>query len=115
MAIARPTRPWREATQDGSGKPTASRVYKIWAAFRAGAVEGNVDDRILLAADESAPAGFEKDGPGVDAVLQCCGFSVAQKTRVNAGEDEGESLSVDADRSVLQAPLGDVSVDMCNG
>jgi hypothetical protein len=56
MAIARPTRPWREATQDSSVKPAASRVYKIWAVFRAGEVEGNVDDHILLAADESAPA-----------------------------------------------------------
>ena len=86
MAIARPTRPWREATQDGSVRPAASSAYKIWAVFRAGAVEGSVDDHILLAADESAPAGFEKDGPGVDAVPQCCGFSVAQKTRVNAAE-----------------------------
>lgn len=67
-----------------------------------GEVERNIDDHILLAADESAPAGFEKDGPGVDAVPQCCGFGVAQETGVDAGIAESERFPVDAYVSILQ-------------
>ena len=67
-----------------------------------GEVEGDIDDHILLATDESAPAGFEKDGPGVDAVLPCCRFGVAQETGVDARIAEGECLPVDAYGSILQ-------------
>ena len=94
MAIARPTRPWLSHPGRLRQARAASRVYKIWAVFRAGEVEGNIDGHILLAADELL-AGFEKDGPGVDAVLQCCGFSVAQETRVHAGIAERKGVPVD--------------------
>ena len=54
------------------------------AALRGREVEGDVDDHVLLAADELAPADLEQDRAHVDAVALRRGLGVAQEARVDA-------------------------------
>ena len=67
-----------------------------------GQVEGDVDDHVLLAADEPAPTALEQDVADVDAVASDGDLGVAQEAGVDAGVAEGERLPVDADGTVLQ-------------
>jgi hypothetical protein len=45
-----------------------SRFSPVLLKRHAGEVKGNIDDHLLRAADESAPAGLDEDGPGLPSI-----------------------------------------------
>jgi hypothetical protein len=48
-------------------------------------IERDIDDHILLPADHLAAACLGEDGAGIDAVIGCCLFGMAQEGRVHPG------------------------------
>jgi hypothetical protein len=65
-------------------------------------VEGDVNELILLAADEVTPAGLHQQGAHLDAVPRRRRFRVPQEAGVDAGVAQGEGLAVDPHRPVGQ-------------
>jgi hypothetical protein len=65
-------------------------------------VERDVDQLILLAADEATPAGLHQQGAHVDAVLVRGRFRVPQEAGVDARVAERQGLAVDPHRPVVQ-------------
>jgi hypothetical protein len=65
-------------------------------------VEGDVDELVLLAADEPAPAGLRQQGADVDAVAARGRFRVPQEAGVDARVAERQGLAVDPHRPVVQ-------------
>ena len=83
-----PTRSWRITGRDGAltclrmnclgpravtieaerNTVLPSSSLRVNRSCRGGEVEGDVDDQVLLAADQTAPADFEQDGSDVDSV-----------------------------------------------
>jgi hypothetical protein len=69
-----------------------------------GQVQGDVDDHVLLAADQAAAADLHEDVARVDAVGDGGTLGVAQEAGVHTGVAEGEGLAVDLDGTVQQRP-----------
>lgn len=57
----------------------ASRVSRAGRLGGRGQVECNVYDEVFLAADQTASADFQEDGPDVDSVSLGCCFGVAEE------------------------------------
>jgi hypothetical protein len=69
-----------------------------------GQAQRDVDDHVLLAADEAAAAGLDEDLTGVEAVVAGGPFGVPQEARTDPGVAQRQRLAVDADRAIGPLP-----------
>src|SRR5262249_60057753 len=66
----------------GGKEPGSTR----WTPPRRAASKDDIDDHVLLAADESSPADLSQDVARVDAVLGGCLLGMTQEARVDPGD-----------------------------
>jgi len=65
-------------------------------------IKDDIDDHVLLAADESSPADLSQDVARVDAVLGGCLLGMTQEARVDPGVPESQRGAVNPHRPVLE-------------
>jgi hypothetical protein len=70
----------------------------------AGQVEGDVDEHVLLSADQAAASGFDQERTRIDIKPFGDRLGMTQKARVHAGVAQRQGFSVDAHRTLLQEP-----------